>query len=70
MLIFYGPDGNRRSVGKPLNTTFSADSLLLILPRKYANRHAYPQGSPFLRDRFKDEPPMHGHHSSTPLPRP
>jgi len=36
----------------------------LEFPLGSANRHAIPLGSPFLRDRFKSEPPMHVHRSN------
>ena len=34
----------------------------LKFPFESANRHAFSQGSPFLHDRLKCEPPMHVHH--------
>ncbi len=36
----------------------------LEFPLGSANRHAFPQGSPFVHDRLKCEPPMHVHRSN------
>ena len=37
---------------------------LLEFPLTNADRQAFDQGSPFVHDRFKSEPPMHVHRSN------